>query len=115
MFSVPSPLTLLFGFGDLEWAIFLVSMILIGFLLFGFWKAFQSHRVKPTTGREGLIGTLGVAIKDFDPEGQVELRGEIWKAVAEEGEIESGSKVIVIGETGLTLKVRAVRPHDLEK
>ena len=37
-------------------------------------------RSKPSTGQEGLIGEVGVARTRLDPEGQVFVHGELWKA-----------------------------------
>jgi membrane-bound serine protease (ClpP class) len=91
---------------DVNTAVMVVTAAVIIFLLFGAWKALQSHRVKPTTGREGLIGQTGEAITDLEPVGQVEVRGEIWRAEAVGENLKKGSRVIVIDEKDLTLYVR---------
>ena len=91
---------------DVNTAVMVVTAAIIIFLLFGAWKALQSHRVKPTTGREGLIGQTGVAITELDPDGQVEIRGEIWRAEAVGGNLEKETRVVVIDEKDLTLYVR---------
>jgi membrane-bound serine protease (ClpP class) len=93
--------------GDVNTSVMVVTAAVIIFLLFGAWKALQSHRQQPTTGREGLIGQTGRAISDLDPEGQVEVRGEIWRAVAVGDALTRDSRVIVIDEKGLTLYVRS--------
>jgi len=84
-----------------------VTIAVVIFMLFGAWKAFQSHKQRPTTGKEGLIGRSGIAITDLDPEGQVELQGEIWRATAVDGSLPKDSRVVVVDERGLTLLVRA--------
>lgn len=93
--------------GNVNSIIMVVTAAIVIFLLFGVWKALQSHRTQPTTGREGLIGQSGRTITDLDPDGQIELRGEIWKATAVGGNLEKDSRVVVIDEKGLTLYVRA--------
>ena len=91
---------------DVNTSLVLVTAALVVFLLFGAWKAVQSHRSKPTTGREGLIGQVGEALSDLVPEGQVEIRGEIWRALAVGGSLGKGSRVVVVDEKDLTLYVR---------
>ncbi len=91
---------------DLNVALLIVLAVAVAFFLFGAWKTLESHRAKVTTGREGLIGQTGKAISDLEPEGQVEVRGEIWRAVAVGKSIREGSRVAVVEEKDLTLYVR---------
>jgi len=66
---------------------------------------------RPTTGRFGLLGQVGVARSPLAPAGEVFIQGELWRAVAEGGEVAEGERVTVIGVEGLTLKVtRAAGP-----
>jgi len=60
---------------------------------------------RPVSGVEGMVGRLAVARGDLGPEGQVNVDGEIWRAVAEGGAIPAGEKVRVTAVDGLTLKV----------
>lgn len=60
---------------------------------------------RPVTGPEGMIGRLAVARSALGPEGQVQVDGEIWRAIAEGGAIPAGEKVRVTAVDGLTLKV----------
>jgi len=99
-------LLLLGQLSDVNTSVMIVTAAVVIFLLFGAWKALQSHRAKPTTGREGLIGQVGKALSSLDPEGQVEVRGEIWRAVAVGGNLGKGSRVVVVDEKDLTLYVR---------
>lgn len=73
--------------------IFLVSLVL------------RSQMRKAHTGREGMLGLVGVAETDLVPAGQIFVRGEIWSAVAEE-QLSKGTKVKVVGIDGLTLHVK---------
>jgi membrane-bound serine protease (ClpP class) len=79
------------------------------FFVFALGFALKAQQVKPTTGREGLIGERGVVTKKLNPEGSVLVHGEIWKARADET-IKKGSKVEVIDFNGdnLIIKVRPV-------
>jgi membrane-bound serine protease (ClpP class) len=59
----------------------------------------------PVTGAAGMIGRIVVARSALGPEGQVQVDGEIWRAVSEGGSILAGEKVRVMAVDGLTLKV----------
>lgn len=59
----------------------------------------------PTTGAAGMIGQHAVVRAALDPEGQVQLDGEIWRAVAEDAPVPAGETVRVTGVDGLTLRV----------
>lgn len=56
-------------------------------------------------GPSGMIGEVGVARSRLAPDGQVFIRGELWKAVAEDGVVVKGESVKVTAVEGLTLKV----------
>lgn len=67
----------------------------------------RSHLRKPTTGNYGMIGARGRVIKKLEPEGQIFIHGEIWRAVAESDKvIEEGKSVEVVSSSGLTLIVK---------
>ena len=78
------------------------------FFIFALGKGIAAQRRKPTTGSEGLVDEIGVALSNFNPGsvGQIMLHGEIWKAVCLEEEIQEGENVKVIERKDLTLKVR---------
>jgi membrane-bound serine protease (ClpP class) len=77
------------------------------FFVFAVGLAYRAFRRKPTTGKEGLVGEEGVALTDLDPEGSVEVHGEIWNAQAEI-RVEKGQRVIVeqVDKQHLIIKVR---------
>jgi membrane-bound serine protease (ClpP class) len=58
----------------------------------------------PSTGAEGLLREVGVAQTALEPEGQVLIRGELWRAVADSG-IPAGERIRVVQVDGLTLHV----------
>jgi membrane-bound serine protease (ClpP class) len=68
----------------------------------------KTLRSKPSTGREGMLGLQGEVRTALAPEGQVEVHGEIWKAVGEGEEIGEGETVEVVRIDGLRLFVRKV-------
>jgi membrane-bound serine protease (ClpP class) len=64
----------------------------------------RAHARRSDTGKEGMIGEIGTALTDLDPEGKVRVHGEIWAAESAEV-IRSGQKVQVV-EVLATLKIR---------
>ncbi len=57
-------------------------------------------------GLPSMVGMIGKAVGNLTPEGMVKIRGELWSAVSEEGNIAAGEQIIVTGENGLKLLVR---------
>ncbi len=78
-----------------------------GFFVFAVTKAIKARLAKPTTGKEGIIGEIGVAVTALSPEGKVAIHGEFWKAESEQP-VEPGEKVQVIGIDNLILKVKKI-------
>jgi membrane-bound serine protease (ClpP class) len=59
-----------------------------------------------TIGRNSLIGELGTALVEFDPDGLVEVRGARWKGTAHrESGIGEGDPIEVTGVDGVYLEV----------
>jgi membrane-bound serine protease (ClpP class) len=84
--------------------IIMIAVATALFFLFALGFAVRAHKRKVTTGDKGIMGETGVARTDLDPEGDVFVQGEIWKAEADQS-ISKGDKVMVTGVEGLTLKV----------
>jgi membrane-bound serine protease (ClpP class) len=66
-----------------------------------------SKRRRATTGAEGLVGAVGVAVTTCDPDGQIRVEGELWNAICDEG-ARPGDRVVVQRLEGLTLIVAPV-------
>jgi membrane-bound serine protease (ClpP class) len=58
-----------------------------------------------TTGAAGMVGQIGVVRTALDPEGQVQVDGELWRAVASDGPVAAGESVRITAVDGLTLTV----------
>ena len=69
--------------------------------------AFRAYRTKPVSGKEGLIGSIGLVKETIDPEGLIFVHGEYWRATSTE-KIEPGEKVEVAGADGLLLEIKKV-------
>jgi membrane-bound serine protease (ClpP class) len=70
-----------------------VVAFLTGFLLT---RVLKAHRQRPMTGYEGMVGEVGRAIGDLDPDGKVAVHGEYWDARSTGGTIAAGSAVRVV-------------------
>ena len=64
------------------------------------------RKVEPKHGFEAMVGMTGVAMTNCDPDGQVKVKGQIWKAHCAAG-VEAGDNVRVVGVEGLRLEVDA--------
>jgi len=64
------------------------------FFLFAVGLGLKAQRRKPTTGAQGIVGEVGITIDRIDPEGQIKIHGEIWRATSDEP-IKKGQKVVV--------------------
>ena len=53
-----------------------------------------------------MVGQQGTVRSTLDPQGQIMVAGELWKAVSTEGAMQPGEKVEVTSVEGLTLGVR---------
>jgi membrane-bound serine protease (ClpP class) len=74
-------------------------------------------RGRPRTGREALVGHVGVVRADGGPEPEVFLDGSLWRAepspIHHETELHAGERVVVEGVNGLTLRVRKAEQWEL--
>ena len=66
--------------------------------------ALRARRNRVTTGREGMIGEIGIARTQLEPAGKVFVHGELWNAVAKTT-VPPGARVRVAGIDGLQLIV----------
>jgi membrane-bound serine protease (ClpP class) len=66
--------------------------------------ALRARRQRVTTGREGMIGEIGVARTELGPAGKVFVHGELWNAIAKTS-VAAGARVRVAGIDGLQLLV----------
>jgi membrane-bound serine protease (ClpP class) len=81
-----------------------VTLATAAFFIFAVSMALRTHRRKVTTGKEGIVSEIGVAITNIDPEGEVRIHGEYWKAISKE-KIKKNEKIKVIDVVGLQLIV----------
>jgi membrane-bound serine protease (ClpP class) len=95
-------------FDDLKVSLRLMAPTVVlvgGFFVVVSTLAFRAYRTQPKSGKEGMVGEIGLVKEDIDPEGLIFVHGEYWRATAEE-RIEADEKVEVEGADGLILRVR---------
>ncbi|HIQ05497.1 MAG TPA: nodulation protein NfeD, partial [Anaerolineae bacterium] len=89
------------------WATIITLAIATGsFFAFAIAKAVQARMKPSVTGGEALIGAVAVVRTPLRPTGSVFLQGEWWDAVAEDGPVDAGERVQVVGREGFRLHVR---------
>lgn len=88
--------------------IILTALTVAAFFMFVVGAGVRALWSKTTTGREGLVGEVGVVRSPLAPRGQIFLRGELWNAESEVP-VETGDSVRVTQIDGLTLRVVPVQ------
>ena len=83
-----------------------MSLATAAFFVFALSKGIKIQWKKPVTGREGLIGKIGIAKTDLTPEGTIFIHGERWQASTEDELIKVEEEVEVLEVKGLQLIVK---------
>ena len=89
------------------WTALSVSIPLGAITVFLMSIALKAQRNKVVTGKQGMIGSVGEARTDIDPEGKVFVQGELWNAHAP-SRVQMGEQVVVKKIEGLELEVEKV-------
>jgi membrane-bound ClpP family serine protease len=79
---------------------------------FGTWLFIFTTNIinkRAEAGLTSMVGITGEVTDALNPEGQIKIKGERWRAISEEGEIETGEEVVVVAERRLLLTVRRAR------
>ena len=90
-------------------SIILLVVVMVGW---GTWsitiyrKGSRALKREPLAGLPNMLGTKGEVVRPLVPEGLVKIRGELWVAEAENGEINTGGEITVVGQDRLKLLVR---------
>ena len=92
---------------SLSWITLLAGIggVLLVFLT-GMPAMVRTRFATPTIGREWMIGELGEAVVDVDPDGLVAVRGAQWRARTNRATpIKAGGRIRVVAIDGVTLEV----------
>jgi membrane protein implicated in regulation of membrane protease activity len=94
-----------------------VTVAAVAMLLLARHRILRHLRARPRTGREALIGHVGVVRSIAGPEAQVFLDGSLWRAepspIHQDSELHDGDRVVVERINGLTLCVRKAEVWEL--
>jgi len=82
------------------------GIIVVIFILMIHIAVIPSFHRKQVTGREGMIGEQGRVVETLTPFGTIIVKGEYWKAKSLDDNIELDENVEIVGNEGLTLKVK---------
>src|SRR4030043_326943 len=85
--------------------IVVVTILIAACIAFIVGAVVRGQRRRIETGAEGLIGRVAIAKTALAPKGTVLVDGELWKAEADDGKIESGEEVTITKVEGLKLSV----------
>jgi membrane-bound serine protease (ClpP class) len=100
------------------WVLLIVCTGMVLFMVGGMTAMIRSRFSTPTVGREGMVGEVGTAEVDIDPDGVVLIRGARWRARTNRATpLAAGDPVRVLAVEGLVLEVEppeggARDPHD---
>jgi membrane-bound serine protease (ClpP class) len=88
------------------WVLVLVIGGTVVFMLSGMTAMVRSRFSTPTIGREDLVGEMGFAEADVDPDGVVRIRDALWRARTNRATpIHAGDRVRVVSIEGVVLEV----------
>ncbi len=89
------------------WIALLVGVVGMGSTVFsGMPAMIRTRFATPTIGRDWMIGEMGEADADVDPEGRVRIRGALWRARTNRATpVMAGEPVRVVAIDGLVLEV----------
>ena len=88
------------------WVLVLVIAGSVLFMLSGMTAMVRSRFSTPTIGRDDLVGEMGAAEADVDPDGVVRVRDALWKARTNRATpIKAGDAVRVVSVEGIVLEV----------
>lgn len=93
-------------FLQISWSVILPVVALAGaFSLFIVGMGVRAMRRPPVTGREEMIGLIGIVKTALTPHGQIAVHGELWDAVSERP-LQPGDQAEIVGVSGLRLRVK---------
>lgn len=94
------------GYGVDWWVVAATTAMSLGFLSIVLSLAFRAQKAPKTTGMEELLSSTAEVLSWGGGEGDVQVTGEVWKAVSAPGLIiQKGDKVKILEINGLILTV----------
>jgi len=88
------------------WVLILGILAWTAFSIFTYRIGSRALDLKHVVGLHNMISCKGEVVKRLAPEGVVRIRGELWRARSDAGEMNEGTEVIVVGQDRLELIVQ---------
>ena len=88
------------------WLLGGMTALLVGFFSIALTAALRAQKQTVLMSTQRLVGAIGIAQSDLDPEGVIQVQSETWTAIADAGPVSAGESVEVIETEGLRLRVR---------
>lgn len=83
-------------FARISWSVIIATTgITALFFVFIIGAGLRAQRRKSVTGLEGFLRETGITLETLDPNGTVQVHGEIWQAESLSGRIEKGQKITI--------------------
>jgi membrane-bound serine protease (ClpP class) len=93
------------------WVALAIAGSIFACIVFAVTKIFQARRRPVATGKDELVGQIGVVRQALDPNGLVFVHGELWQAHTNGEVLEPGTSVRIDAiEEGLVLDVSRAEP-----
>jgi membrane-bound serine protease (ClpP class) len=92
-----------------ELSVTVLIVVMAAWAAFGTWLFIFTTRAlqrQAAVGLPSMVGAAGKVASRLSPEGLVRIKGELWSATSDGGDIEVGEDIVVVGEQGLKLSVR---------
>ncbi|MGM0421119.1 MAG: NfeD family protein [Bacillota bacterium] len=86
-----------------------VAVMSVLFILVALKKILNLTDLEIKSGDNRFKDKTGIVVETLNPEGQIKIEGEIWKAKIEGQEVKPGEKVKVINREGMTLLVKRLK------
>ncbi len=97
---------------DMTGPIIIGIVFAVAFAIFVIIAIIRGQRRKLSAGAEEMIGKVAETQTVLNPKGRVLAEGELWTAIAQDSEIESGEEVIITKVKGLKLWVKKKEKED---
>jgi membrane-bound serine protease (ClpP class) len=89
-----------------RWLLYATGIVLAAFFVMVATAIIRMRRMPSFAGTAALIGQTATARSYLNPDGFIFIRGERWKALAEDAPVREGERVEITGVKGLTVTVR---------
>ncbi len=94
---------------DINLPVYVLVIIMLGWVVAAvliYRAGSRALKTEVVKGFETMVDSRGRVVKALAPEGMVRIKGELWQAQVEEGEIAEGEEIVVLARQGRKLIVR---------